>query len=102
MRISEIIELSQIENRAIEYILLMTEEELKPASELSAQMLFSIQQKTVLALRCIIARKLTLLSYRAFSIRLAESYLLQHFCQIDHIDKIKVPWNGMRKCSRRR
>ena len=32
--------------------------------------------------------KLTLLSYRAFSIRLAESYLLQYFCQID---KIKVP-----------
>jgi len=89
MRISEIIELSKIENRAIEYVVLMTEQELK--SELSDQVLFSIQQKTAIALRCIVARKLTLLSYRAFSIRLAESYLLQHFCQIDHIDKIKVP-----------
>ena len=91
MRISEIIELSEIEKRAIEYVVLMTEQELKPESELSDQVLFSIQQKTALALRCIVARKLTLLSYRAFSIRLAESYLLQHFCQIDHIDKIKVP-----------
>ena len=91
MRISEIIELSKIEKRAIEYEILMAEKELKPASKLSDQMLFSIQQKTTLAIRCIIARKLTLLSYRAFSIRLAESYLLQHFCQIDHIDKIKVP-----------
>ena len=91
MRISEIIELSKIENRAIEYVVQMAEQELKPVSELSDQMLFSIQQKTTLALRCIVARKLTLLSYRAFSIRLAESYLLQHFCQIDHIDKIKVP-----------
>jgi len=90
MRISEIIESSKIENRAIEYVL-MTEQELKPASVLSDHVLFSIQQKTILALRCIIARKLTLLSYRAFSIRLAESYLLQHFCQIDHIDRIKVP-----------
>ena len=87
MRISEIIELSKIENRAIEYVVQMAEQELKPVSELSDQMLFSIQQKTTLALRCIVARKLTLLSYRAFSIRLAESYLLQHFCQIDHIDR---------------
>ena len=91
VRISEIIESSKIENRAIEYVVLMAEQELKPASELSDQVLFSIQQKTVQALRCIIARKLTQLSYRAFSIRLAESYLLQHFCQIDYIDKIKVP-----------
>ncbi len=91
MRISEIIESSKIENRAIEYVVLMTEQELKPKSELSEQVVFSKHKNTTLALRCIVARKLTLLSYRAFSIRLAESYLLQHFCQIDHIDKIKVP-----------
>ncbi len=61
MRIFEIIELSNIEKRAIEYKVLIME------------------------------RKLILLSYRAFSIRLAESYLLQHFSQIDHIDRIKIP-----------
>ena len=91
MRISEILDSSKIEKRAIEYVVLMTEQGSKSAFKLSDQILFSIQQKTIQALRCIIARKIMVLSYRAFSSRLAESYLLQHFCQIDHIDMIKVP-----------
>jgi hypothetical protein len=91
MRVSDIIELSKIDKQATEYEILMAKKELKPTSKLSDQILFSIQQKTTLAIRCIIARKLTKLPYRAFSIRLAESSLLQHFCQIDHIDIIKVP-----------
>ncbi len=98
-RISEIIELSGIEKKAIQYIIdEATQNDLKTAIQegktiipLSEQMQMSIQERVRLALRVTIARKLTQQSYRPFSVRLAESHLLQHFCLIDHIDKIKVP-----------
>ena len=98
-RISEIIELSGIEKQAIEYIideviqerLRFEKEEDKNITPLSEQLQMSIQEKVRLAIRVTIARKLTRQSYRPFSVRLAESQLLQHFCLIDRIDKIKVP-----------
>ncbi|MDA3939702.1 MAG: hypothetical protein PF693_10370 [Spirochaetia bacterium] len=98
-RIAEIIELSGIEKQAIEYVLeeaiqeglRSAKEEGKTIFELSEQLQMSIQEKVRLAIRVTIARKLTRQSYRPFSIRLAESQLLQHFCLIDRIDKIKVP-----------
>ncbi len=43
------------------------------------------------ALRCNIARQLTKKEYRSFSRWLAESSLLQWFCQIDCVDAVKVP-----------
>jgi hypothetical protein len=43
------------------------------------------------ALRCNIARQLTEKEYRKFSRRLAEGVLLQWFCLIDRMDKVKVP-----------
>jgi len=43
------------------------------------------------ALRCNLARWLTEKEYRAFSRRLAESVLLQWFCQIERIDAVQVP-----------
>lgn len=43
------------------------------------------------ALRCNVARWLTEKEYRRFSRRLAESELLQWFCQVDRIDAIRVP-----------
>jgi len=43
------------------------------------------------ALRCNLARWLTEKEYRRFSRRLAESVLLQWFCQIERIDAIQVP-----------
>ena len=98
-RISEIIELSGIEKRAIQYIvneviqkgLGSTKGKGKTTFELSEQMQMSIQERVRFAIRVTIARKLTKQSYRPFSVRLAESQLLQHFCLIDRIDKIKVP-----------
>jgi hypothetical protein len=42
------------------------------------------------ALRCIIARELLGLAYREFTCRLAESALLQWFCQIESFVKVQV------------
>ena len=98
-RIAEMIELSGIEKRAIEYILnkarkdglKSAKQEGKTTFELSEQMQMSIQEKVRFALRVTIARKLTQQAFRPFSVRLAESQLLQHFCLIDRIDKIQIP-----------
>jgi hypothetical protein len=43
------------------------------------------------ALRCNIARELLGESYREFTTRLADSFLLQHFCRIARLDVIQVP-----------
>jgi hypothetical protein len=43
------------------------------------------------ALRCNIARVLLNEDYRGFAARLADSPLLQFFCQVNQIDQIKVP-----------
>lgn len=50
-----------------------------------------IQKKARTSLRCTILRRLLMLSYRALSCRIGESYLLQKFCVIDNIDQVKVP-----------
>ncbi len=99
LRVAEIIELSGIEKQAIQYIideaiedgLRSAKKEGKTTFLLSEQMQMSLQEKVRLAIRVTIARKLTRQAYRPFSIRLAESQLLQHFCLIDRIDKINVP-----------
>ena len=98
-RIAEMIELSGIEKQAIEYFLneaiqdglRSTKQKGKTTFELSEQMQMSIQERVRFALRVTIARKLTQQAFRPFSVRLAESQLLQHFCMIDHIDKINIP-----------
>jgi len=43
------------------------------------------------ALRCNIARLLLKHDYREFAARIADSPLLQHFCGISQVDRIKVP-----------
>lgn len=43
------------------------------------------------ALRCTLARQWTEKEYRRFSRRLAESPLLQWFCQIDRLEQVRVP-----------
>jgi hypothetical protein len=43
------------------------------------------------ALRCNLARMLVKEDYRGFAARLADSPLLQHFCRISEMDRIKVP-----------
>jgi len=49
------------------------------------------EQMCRLALRCNIARQLTQKEYRKFSLRLAESNLLQWFCRLDRMDQVRVP-----------
>src|SRR5271168_4221829 len=49
------------------------------------------QEHSTRALRCSIARTLLVGSYRDFTARLADSPLLQWFCQVGQLDRVKVP-----------
>src|SRR5271154_2589691 len=49
------------------------------------------QEHSVRALRCSIARTLLVGSYRDFAARLADSPLLQWFCKVSQLDRVKVP-----------
>jgi hypothetical protein len=49
------------------------------------------QEHSVRALRCTIARTLLGESFRDFAARLADSPLLQWFCQVGQLDRVKVP-----------
>lgn len=59
--------------------------------KLSAQAQQTRQTHTRRALRCNLARLLLQEDYRGFATRLADSPLLQHFCGISQVDRIKVP-----------
>lgn len=60
-------------------------------SEFTYKQKIEIQDIARIAFRCAIARTLTGESYRKFTAHLAESGLLQNFCTINNIVKIKVP-----------
>src|SRR6201982_2025157 len=49
------------------------------------------QDHSVRALRCSIARTLLVGSFRDFAARLADSPLLQWFCKVAQLDRVKVP-----------
>src|ERR1700749_1945816 len=49
------------------------------------------QEHSVQALRCSIARTLLVGSVRDFAARLADSPLLQWFCRVGQLDRVKVP-----------
>ena len=49
------------------------------------------QEHSVRALRCSIARTLLVGSFRDFAARLADSPLLQWFCKVAQLDRVKVP-----------
>jgi hypothetical protein len=49
------------------------------------------QEHSIRALRCTIARTLLGESFRDFAARLADSPLLQWFCQVGQLDRVKVP-----------
>jgi hypothetical protein len=49
------------------------------------------QEHSVRALRCTIARTLLGESFRDFAARLADSPLLQWFCQVGQLERVKVP-----------
>src|SRR5271167_3419241 len=49
------------------------------------------QEHSTRALRCSIARTLLVGSFRDFTARLADSPLLQWFCKVGQLDRVKVP-----------
>ena len=49
------------------------------------------QEHSIRALRCTIARTLLWGSFRDFAARMADSPLLQWFCQVGQLERIKVP-----------
>jgi hypothetical protein len=49
------------------------------------------QEHSIRALRCTIARTLLVGSFRDFAARLADSPLLQWFCQLAQVERVKVP-----------
>ncbi len=59
--------------------------------QLSARCTKMLAKMARIALRCTIARELTGESYRDFTNRLADSYLFQRFCLIDHLAVRRVP-----------
>ena len=52
------------------------------------------QEHSIRALRCTIARTLLWGSFRDFAARMADSPLLQWFCQVGQLERVKVPWTG--------
>lgn len=63
----------------------------RPYRELSKVEQASYQRLSSQALRCNVARTLLGESLREFGCRLAESMLLQSFCQLDRIDVVRIP-----------
>jgi hypothetical protein len=61
------------------------------AEKLSAAQLARYQTQSRRALRCNLARNYLKESYRDFAAHLGDSPLLQRFCLLDELDKIKVP-----------
>ena len=59
--------------------------------EPSAKQLTRYQRLCRQALRCNLARQWIGKEYRQFSLRLAESSLLQWFCQVDRLEQVRVP-----------
>jgi hypothetical protein len=53
------------------------------------------QAHSIQALRCTLARTLLGGSFRDFAARLADSPLLQWFCQVGQLDRVKVPSKSM-------
>jgi hypothetical protein len=49
------------------------------------------QEHSIRALRCTIARTLLKENFRDFAARMADSPLLQWFCQVGELDRVKVP-----------
>src|SRR5450755_2328 len=67
------------------------EAENRPFRSLSVVEQASYQRLSSQALRCNVARTLTGESFRDFGCRLSESMLLQRFCKLDRIDRVRIP-----------
>jgi hypothetical protein len=62
-----------------------------PLANVSVHQQEQFQEHSRRALRCNLARMLLGEAYRPFSTRLADSPLLQWFCQLDRLDVVRVP-----------
>jgi hypothetical protein len=99
IRIEELLRLSGLEEMYIEKCVAAGLREAREAAEKEGRRFRAPSDKAMAryqricrqALRCNIARQLTEKEYRKFSRRLAEGALLQWFCLIDKLDKVKVP-----------
>jgi len=98
-RINEILELSGIDMKIMQYELGEAEKEyIKAYQEMNKEFKgftykqqCRIQMQARRKIRYAISRKLTMESYRDFCIHLSESHLLQRFCLLDTLGIIKVP-----------
>jgi hypothetical protein len=98
-RINEILILSGIDNKIMQYELAEAEKEFiekyqkinKNFKSFSYKQQSRIQLQAKRKIRYALARKLTEESYRDFCVHLSESHLLQKFCLLDTLGIIKVP-----------
>jgi hypothetical protein len=88
IRINELLERSGVE---AECLRACRQQAQATGRTFSAREAARFDQQSVRALRCTLARQLTETPYRAFSLRLADSPLLQWFCRIDRLDGVTVP-----------
>lgn len=92
LRINELLIRSDVETQfihcAVQDWLAQSE---SAGAKVSAKAQLHYQERTRLALRCNIARSLLNEPFRDFAMRLADSPLLQSFCQISGLDQVKVP-----------
>lgn len=88
-RIDEILHLTAMDlDFAEHYVSLIAE---NCDKELTHKQIEKYTKYAVTGLRCMIIKQLTGLGFRELSVRIAESTLLQWFCHVEGIDKIKVP-----------
>lgn len=90
-RIDELIELGSLEDPFIDHCLNQVVSERGSLESLSPASLERIIRQAREAFRCVIVLKLTTLSFRKLAERLADSPLLQKFCLLSRIDRIRVP-----------
>lgn len=91
-RISEIIELGDLDSEIMMYLIEEAEQSKAREAKKSGQAAKAMSKKEILhiqmiakkALRCTVGRGVTQESHRVFSAHLADSVLLQSFCLLDH------------------
>lgn len=87
-RMEEILASSQIERPFMHHVIASHSHEGKT---LSSTFQFKLARRACVAFRCNLLLRLTKLSFRALSTRLADSPLLQRFCLLQRLDKVQVP-----------
>ena len=88
-RIDEILHFTGMDFEFAEYYINQLSDE--PECKLTAKQVEKYSKYAITGLRCMIIKHLTGAGFRELSVRLAESTLLQWFCQVGGIDKIQVP-----------